>query len=663
MTMKSRVKLGTKLWGLTCLLLMAVLIVAGNSMWTIRGILSTNNQFSEAADANVFMIAKEVDHLTWMGRVQALFVNNDETLDVQLDHTRCGLGAFIYGKRGKALADRDPELATLLNGIKAPHQQLHDSAKSIEAVWRQRHDGLTDMLKDRLDDHRRWAATVARIVIERDPEIQVQLDHNLCAFGKFLSGETYAGYSRGFPALQEAMEAAKIPHGQLHASAKEIRASVQSGDLEKAAVVYNTVTMAKLQEIQDHFKAAISAEAHLEKAQAEAMHLFNTATAPAVAATQAKIKALSERLQSIQQASKAEMVSTGSRSQWSSAVVTAGIFILGGLLSFILVRSIVGPIRLIIGGLNQSADQVTAASGQVSTASNQLAEGSSEQAASIEETSSSLEEMSSMTKQNADHSSQANHLMGEANQVMDEAGSSMNDLNGSMNEIAKASQETSKIIKTIDEIAFQTNLLALNAAVEAARAGEAGAGFAVVADEVRNLAMRAAEAAKSTAELIESTVKRVDGGTGLVGQTSTAFARVTESVSRVGELVAEIAAASGEQAEGIEQINKAVSEMDKVVQQNAANAEENAGASEEMNAQAAQLREFVNEMVLLVGRNDNGRKSGSKPSIGHGSETKIRKISAIPTINPGKAETVKRAEKEIHPNQVIPLDDTDFREF
>lgn len=48
--------------------------------------------------------------------------------------------------------------------------------------------------------------------------------------------------------------------------------------------------------------------------------------------------------------------------------------------------------------------------------------------------------------------------------------------------------------------------------MEAARAGEAGAGFAVVADEVRNLAMRAADAARSTAPLIDETVKKVRDG-------------------------------------------------------------------------------------------------------------------------------------------------------
>jgi len=84
-------------------------------------------------------------------------------------------------------------------------------------------------------------------------------------------------------------------------------------------------------------------------------------------------------------------------------------------------------------------------------------------------------------------------------------------VDGSMKEIATASEQTQKIVKTIDEIAFQTNLLALNAAVEAARAGEAGR-IRVVADEVRNLAMRAAEAAKTPSGLMEDIVRKCATG-------------------------------------------------------------------------------------------------------------------------------------------------------
>ena len=79
-------------------------------------------------------------------------------------------------------------------------------------------------------------------------------------------------------------------------------------------------------------------------------------------------------------------------------------------MAFFIVRSITKPIRLVVDGLAEGADQVASAAGQVSGSSQQLAEGASEQAAAIEETSSSLEEMSSMTKQNAENAGQANSL-------------------------------------------------------------------------------------------------------------------------------------------------------------------------------------------------------------------------------------------------------------
>ncbi len=231
-----------------------------------------------------------------------------------------------------------------------------------------------------------------------------------------------------------------------------------------------------------------------------------------------------------------------------------------------------------IGELVRSVDTMRKKMGEVvgrSVATSQvLSSGSSEQASSLEETSSSLEEMSSMIRRNADNTSHVNQLMNEAKRVTEKASGSMGDLTNSMKEITAASEQTQKIVKTIDEIAFQTNLLALNAAVEAARAGEAGAGFAVVAEEVRNLAMRAAEAARSSSGMMEDIVRKIKNGEQLVGITSAAVKQIDESSRKVVDLMEEIAAASKEQSEGIGQVNQAVAQINQITQGNASHAEE-----------------------------------------------------------------------------------------
>jgi len=303
----------------------------------------------------------------------------------------------------------------------------------------------------------------------------------------------------------------------------------------------------------------------------------------------------------------------------------------------------------IIANVRAGGEQIDIAASEVATSSQQLAEGSSEQAASLEESSASMEEIASMTKQNADNALQTDQLMKETQQITKETEVSMKELTKSMEDMAKLSEETQKIVKSIDEIAFQTNLLALNAAVEAARAGEAGQGFAVVADEVRNLAQRTATAAKDTAELIEQTVKGIKANLELVKKVDVNFDKVEESAGKVANLVAEISAASQEQTQGISEINKAFSQIDTATQQVASNAEELASASEEMKGQVKSLIELLGHFKF------NGRKVGYVTPKLQGAEKK-----ELP--KPGKALPKKeeKEEKEVKPEEVIPLDEEKF---
>lgn len=289
------------------------------------------------------------------------------------------------------------------------------------------------------------------------------------------------------------------------------------------------------------------------------------------------------------------------RSLWLTLSVLAVILLAVILISAFVIRSTTRPVLDVVREIGEGTRQVKSASVELASSSNMLAAGASEQAAAIEQTSASLEEMSSIVKQNSDNALRSDRQIHETGLVVAEAGDSMDKVVSAMRGIATTGENVAAIVRTIDEIAFQTNLLALNAAVEAARAGAAGAGFAVVAQEVRHLAIRSAEAARSTAAMLEESVGHIRDGEALVDRTRQAFERMTDGFRKVTVMVGEISSASKEQAIGIDQINRAVNEMDKVVQQSAATSEETASAAEELSSQSAEMNASVEQLLAIVG--------------------------------------------------------------
>jgi methyl-accepting chemotaxis protein len=277
-----------------------------------------------------------------------------------------------------------------------------------------------------------------------------------------------------------------------------------------------------------------------------------------------------------------------------------------------------------------SADQVASAAGQVGAGSQTLAQGTSEQASSLQEISANLQQMTAMTKQSAANAREGDALSEAARTLAHQGVDNMERLAAAMERIRTSSDQTAKIVKTIDEIAFQTNLLALNAAVEAARAGEAGRGFAVVAEEVRALAMRSAEAARTTADLIEGAVTNAHDGAARSADVAVQLRTITERVDRVRSMVADIAAASDQQSQGIAQVTLAVEQVNAVTQTAAANSEESASASEELSSQAYMMKSLVGEFVLTESAPRTHRNGGAHPAkAGNGNGHRKRTARAL----------------------------------
>ncbi|MFW5681988.1 MAG: CZB domain-containing protein, partial [Phycisphaeraceae bacterium] len=211
------------------------------------GVLATSNVREAQGEARAssasatFMLEKVVDHYEWLDAVNAAFVENHDSIDVELDPKLCGLGTFLYGEQAKDLAATSPEIARLLEEVKQPHAELHDTAHRMNERWRSRHIGLEEKLWEVREDHGTWAREVAQAIARDANDLDVQMDATRCGYGEFLESEQYRRWAASFPPLKDAVADTMQPHKQLHESARDIQAALRAGQRDEARRVFEEV--------------------------------------------------------------------------------------------------------------------------------------------------------------------------------------------------------------------------------------------------------------------------------------------------------------------------------------------------------------------------------------------------------------------------------------
>jgi methyl-accepting chemotaxis protein len=174
------------------------------------------------------------------------------------------------------------------------------------------------------------------------------------------------------------------------------------------------------------------------------------------------------------------------------------------------IRDIIAQIQSSGGALASASLQLKNVTTQSDSLTRQQSDQLSEISNSMKELSGSIDEISRSTIETNDKGCEVQASLNENMlrtqeavlkiknlvELISKSGQVITGLKGEVNQI-------STVLNVITSIAEQTNLLALNAAIEAARAGDAGRGFSVVADEVRALATRSQASTVEISQLVE----------------------------------------------------------------------------------------------------------------------------------------------------------------
>ena len=519
---------------------------------------------------------REIDHLVWQASISKLFIDeNTNSLTTEDDHTKCGLGKWLYGEGRKTAEKNIPAIARLIKEMEAPHQRLHETVTEMKQVIAQNNGNRENFL-----------ASVRDIYNNKTLQELDTVRGKLQSIASEVNGEVL-GLQQHIVNLSGKMQQLIVV---LFAISLTIGMAL-SFFISRMIVKILGQAVSFSQRMAD---GDFSQKLELQRKDefgvlTQALNEMSTKVGNIIGKMNDEVVTLSSTSNELSVISQNMTQGANEVANHSTSVAAA------------------------TEEMSSNMNTVAAASEQASTNVNIVATAS-------EEVSSSIDVVAGKTKEARGITHDAVNLASSSQEKVDALG--------------KAANEISKVTEVITEISEQTNLLALNATIEAARAGEAGKGFAVVANEIKELARQTAAATGEIRAKIDSiqystgaTVTEIRQITAVINKVDAIVADIAISVEEQSATTSEISENVLQAAQGISEVNENVAQSSAVadkVAKDIADVSQSASAlaknGEDVEESSKELQTVANRLQAMISQfkiNDSSNNKKPVQSTAH----------------------------------------------